>query len=189
MTSALFCRLLFLTALAAPAVRAEAAPFPPLDEDVTASPYAFAKSGGKATRAATEDAIGAKVIGGEVAAEGAWPWQVALIVAGAPAGVENRFCGGSPVLDRWMLTGAHCIHMPERDGSFFRHAAGRVFGACRHQRTGARKGRSDSGRGGVPPSLLRAGHIRLRHRADQAGPRPGCPIGPSRCPTPNMAAC
>jgi secreted trypsin-like serine protease len=37
------------------------------------------------------------VIGGEVAAEGAWPWQVALLVGGAPVSTDSQFCGGS----RW----------------------------------------------------------------------------------------
>lgn len=86
-----------------------------------ASPFDYAKSGAKAERAATAEAgaAGAKVIGGEIAAPGAWPWQVALLVAGAPVGPENHFCGGSMVLDRWVLTAAHCVVMVKEDGSFF----------------------------------------------------------------------
>lgn len=84
------------------------------------SPFEFAESGTKAealeTAAAAEGA--GRVIGGEVAGEGAWPWQVALVVAGRPVSPDNHFCGGSLVLDDWVLTAAHCVHMADDTGRY-----------------------------------------------------------------------
>ncbi len=104
--------------LAAPVLAEDAPAFSAAKETATASPFLYAKSGAKADRAKSAGDAGAKVIGGEIAAEGAWPWQVALLIGGAPVGVESQFCGGSMVMDRWVLTAAPCIHMPQEDGSF-----------------------------------------------------------------------
>jgi secreted trypsin-like serine protease len=91
-------------------------------QDATAatkdSPYDYAKSGRKAERAAKEAEAGAKVIGGAVAAEGAWPWQVALVFSGMPVSSDSQFCGGSLVMDTWVLTAAHCVHWADKSGTW-----------------------------------------------------------------------
>ena len=84
-----------------------------------AAPFAWAKSGAKAafdTKAAT--AGGGKVVGGKLSADGAWPWQVGLLVAGMPVNPDAQFCGGSLILDTWVLTAAHCVHMQDDNGDW-----------------------------------------------------------------------
>ena len=46
---------------------------------------------------------GPRIINGEQAAEGQFPWQVGLNVN------DFWFCGGSIISEEWILTAGHCV--------------------------------------------------------------------------------
>ncbi|XP_077995023.1 complement C2-like isoform X2 [Glandiceps talaboti] len=54
----------------------------------------------------------ARIIGGNNAEEGAWPWQAALYRRRVGRHWEIM-CGGSLIHPNWVLTAAHCIHNPD----------------------------------------------------------------------------
>jgi hypothetical protein len=48
-----------------------------------------------------------RIVNGEEASPGKWPWQVSLqIRAGAQ---YHHFCGGSLIRADWVVTAAHCL--------------------------------------------------------------------------------
>jgi secreted trypsin-like serine protease len=57
-----------------------------------------------------------RILGGEPAAPGAWPWQVALISVGEDP-FQGQFCGGSIIASTWILTAAHCVYDEAPDHS------------------------------------------------------------------------
>ncbi len=49
-----------------------------------------------------------KIIGGQPAPVGAYPWQVSLGVSLIADPYSAHFCGGSVLTERWIITAAHC---------------------------------------------------------------------------------
>lgn len=50
-----------------------------------------------------------RIVGGECAQPGDWPWQVGLYESGTDNGKDKFFCGGSVIARRFVLTAAHCV--------------------------------------------------------------------------------
>ena len=54
-----------------------------------------------------------RIIGGQEAKPGAWPWMAALVFARDSNTLDGYFCGGALIHSKWVITAAHCVECME----------------------------------------------------------------------------
>ena len=65
--------------------------------------------------AASRMSVAPRIIGGNVAAPGVWPFQAALLFAADPNNASAQYCGGSIIHEEFILTAAHCADFVTRE--------------------------------------------------------------------------
>ena len=82
---------------------------------VGAAALAWTGIAANADDATTDGDFEAKIIGGQPAEEGRYPWLVGVGASGEGAPNDRLVCGGSVITETVVLTAAHCVEEAEAD--------------------------------------------------------------------------
>lgn len=89
------------------------------------APYTLAGSQEKRefVASAGEDEEASRVLNGQRADEGEYPYQAALLRVDVVKSTVSQFCGGSMIQNQWVLTAAHCVVDARDDGLYLADAS------------------------------------------------------------------